>query len=52
MTSTKTEERMTALVTGANKGLGLEIARGLGQRGYDVWIGSRDRERGEAAVAG
>lgn len=51
MTSKGTEERMTALVTGANKGLGLEIARGLGQRGYDVWIGARDRERGEAAVA-
>lgn len=40
----------TALVTGANKGIGLEIARGLGGLGYKVWIGSRDTDRGEAAV--
>ena len=41
----------TALVTGANKGIGLEIARGLGRLGYRVWVGSRDPGRGEAAVA-
>ena len=41
----------TALVTGANKGIGLEIARGLGRLGYHVWLGSRDAGRGEAAVA-
>ena len=44
-------ERSTALVTGANKGIGLEIARGLGRLGYEVWVGSRDPARGEAAVA-
>ena len=43
--------RSTALVTGANKGIGLEIARGLGRLGHEVWIGSRDLERGEAAAA-
>ena len=43
--------RSTALVTGANKGIGLEIARGLGRLGYQVWVGSRDHGRGEAAVA-
>jgi NAD(P)-dependent dehydrogenase (short-subunit alcohol dehydrogenase family) len=40
----------TALVTGANKGLGFEIAAGLGARGYRVAVGSRDTARGEAAV--
>jgi NAD(P)-dependent dehydrogenase (short-subunit alcohol dehydrogenase family) len=40
----------TALVTGANKGLGYEIAAGLGARGYRVAVGARDNARGEAAV--
>ena len=44
-------ERPTALVTGANKGIGLEIARGLGRLGYQVWVGSRDPARGETAAA-
>ena len=44
-------DQSTALVTGANKGIGREIARGLGRLGYRVWVGSRDRGRGEAAVA-
>ncbi len=44
-------DQSTALVTGANKGIGLEIARELGRLGYRVWLGSRDAGRGEAAVA-
>jgi NAD(P)-dependent dehydrogenase (short-subunit alcohol dehydrogenase family) len=40
----------TALVTGANKGLGYEIAAGLGALGYRVAVGARDGARGEAAV--
>jgi len=40
-----------ALITGANKGIGLEIARQLGEKNYVVWIGSRDGERGEKAAA-
>ncbi|MDQ7911261.1 SDR family oxidoreductase [Phytohabitans sp. ZYX-F-186] len=40
----------TALVTGANKGLGYEIAAGLGAMGYRVAVGARDEGRGEAAV--
>jgi NAD(P)-dependent dehydrogenase (short-subunit alcohol dehydrogenase family) len=40
-----------ALVTGANKGIGLAIARGLAQEGMCVWIGARDQVRGELAVA-
>jgi len=39
-----------ALVTGANKGIGLAIARGLAQTGLSVWMGARDRVRGEQAV--
>ena len=40
-----------ALVTGANKGIGLAIAKGLAEEGFVVWIGARDRSRGEQAVA-
>ena len=40
-----------ALVTGANKGIGFEIARKLAEAGVHVLIGSRDRERGAAAAA-
>jgi NAD(P)-dependent dehydrogenase (short-subunit alcohol dehydrogenase family) len=40
----------TALVTGANKGLGQEIARRLGVLGMTVLLGSRDPARGEAAA--
>lgn len=39
-----------ALVTGANKGIGLAIAKGLAEAGFFVWIGARDRSRGEQAV--
>jgi NAD(P)-dependent dehydrogenase (short-subunit alcohol dehydrogenase family) len=39
-----------ALVTGANKGIGLETARQLGKKGVTVLIGARDRSAGEAAA--
>jgi NAD(P)-dependent dehydrogenase (short-subunit alcohol dehydrogenase family) len=41
----------TALVTGANKGIGYEIAAGLGRLGWKVGVGARDEQRREAAVA-
>jgi NAD(P)-dependent dehydrogenase (short-subunit alcohol dehydrogenase family) len=44
-------ESTIALVTGANKGIGFEIATGLGALGWAVGVGARDAERREAAVA-
>jgi NAD(P)-dependent dehydrogenase (short-subunit alcohol dehydrogenase family) len=43
-------EQTIALVTGANKGIGYEIAAGLGALGWTVGVGGRDEERREAAV--
>jgi len=40
----------TALVTGANRGLGLETARQLIARGYDVLVAARDAESGRHAA--
>src|SRR4249919_1109940 len=40
---------LVALVTGANKGIGREIAKQLAERGYTVLLGARDLARGEAA---
>jgi NAD(P)-dependent dehydrogenase (short-subunit alcohol dehydrogenase family) len=39
-----------ALVTGANKGIGLQIAKDLVAHGFTVLVGSRDLERGEVAA--
>ena len=39
----------TALVTGANKGIGFAIAQNLGARGYHVLVGARDEQRGQDA---
>jgi NAD(P)-dependent dehydrogenase (short-subunit alcohol dehydrogenase family) len=43
-------DNTVALVTGANKGIGYEIAAGLGALGWSVGIGARDEERRAAAV--
>ena len=40
----------TALVTGANKGIGFAIAQGLGALGLTVAVGARDPARGAEAV--
>ncbi|MFD6191431.1 SDR family oxidoreductase [Streptomyces sp. NPDC060275] len=47
---TERTERTCALITGANKGLGREVARQLGLRGMTVLAGARDRSRGTRAV--
>lgn len=39
-----------AVVTGANRGLGLETCRQLAKRGYNVILTSRDPEKGKAVV--
>lgn len=42
--------RRYALVTGANSGIGKEIARQLLAAGFIVYVGSRDADRGRAAM--
>lgn len=44
-------QKTVALITGANKGLGLEIARQLGKQGLVMVLGSRDEAKGAAAAA-
>jgi NAD(P)-dependent dehydrogenase (short-subunit alcohol dehydrogenase family) len=39
-----------ALISGANKGIGFEIARGLGAKKIKVLVGARDEARGQEAI--
>jgi NAD(P)-dependent dehydrogenase (short-subunit alcohol dehydrogenase family) len=43
-------QRRLAIVTGANRGIGLEVVRQLADLGYTVVLGSRDLGKGEAAA--
>jgi NAD(P)-dependent dehydrogenase (short-subunit alcohol dehydrogenase family) len=44
------QNKRVALVTGANQGIGLQIAKDLAAHGFTVLVGSRNLERGEAAA--
>ena len=44
------EGNPVAVISGANRGIGLEVCRQLAERGYTVVLGSRDLAKGEAAV--
>jgi len=44
------QDKPVALVTGANKGIGLQIAKDLAAQGFRVLVGSRNLELGEAAA--
>ena len=44
------QNKRVALVTGANQGIGLQIAKDLAAHGFTVLVGSRNFERGETAA--
>jgi NAD(P)-dependent dehydrogenase (short-subunit alcohol dehydrogenase family) len=50
MTTHEPLDTKVALVTGANKGIGRAIAAGLLARGFVVYLGARNLERGRAAA--
>ena len=47
----QTNKKNVALVSGANTGVGFQIAKALADHGYVVYVGSRNVEKGESAVA-
>ena len=46
------EQKTVALITGANRGIGLETARQLGKKGVTILAAARELAKSEAAVAG
>ena len=44
------QDKLVALVTGANQGIGLQIAKDLVAQGFFVLVGSRNLQRGETAA--
>jgi NAD(P)-dependent dehydrogenase (short-subunit alcohol dehydrogenase family) len=45
------DKKRIALITGANKGLGFEMAKQLGEKGVTVIVAARDLQKGEDAAA-
>ncbi|WP_127124486.1 SDR family NAD(P)-dependent oxidoreductase [Pseudoflavitalea rhizosphaerae] len=45
-----TIDKRAALITGANRGLGLELCKQLNKKGYFVFMGVRDLKKGELAL--
>ena len=43
-------EMRTALITGANKGIGHEVARQLAAKGFHVFVGARNAKAGRKAA--
>lgn len=43
-------KQVITLITGADKGIGFETAKELGQKGQHILVGARDQQRGEKAV--
>lgn len=50
ITTESSANKPIALVTGANQGVGFQIAKALAENGYLVYVGSRNPENGEKAV--
>src|SRR6185437_6258035 len=50
MPNRQTNDKQVALITGANQGIGLQIAKDLASHGFCVLVGSRNFERGEDAA--
>ncbi|MCF2497660.1 SDR family NAD(P)-dependent oxidoreductase [Dyadobacter chenhuakuii] len=48
----QTEKKKVALVTGANTGVGYQIAKSLADEGYTVYVGARNKDKGDAAATG
>jgi len=46
----QTNKNKVALVSGANTGVGFQIAKALAENGYTVYVGARDLQKGESAA--
>ncbi|TRW23641.1 SDR family NAD(P)-dependent oxidoreductase [Flavobacterium zepuense] len=47
----ETNKKKVALVTGANTGVGFQVAKALAASGYVVYVGARDLQKGDAAAS-